>query len=77
MTREQLTAILTATRTDALHTATGAYLDWSGATDDRGRLVLEIGAEATDPDDTTITLRLERAEVEALVHRLAATLLAS
>lgn len=71
MTREQLTAILTATRdTEALHLDDGSYLDWS--TRAGADLVLEAG----DSGGQAIQLALSRADAEALVHRLAATLLA-
>jgi hypothetical protein len=76
MTKAELIAILAATRNDSLYTETGAYLEWSD-TDERGRTVMEIGADAADSDDTTITLKLTRAEVETLVQRLTATLLAT
>ncbi len=71
MTREQLTAILTATHdTDGLYLSDGSYADWSARTDS-GR-VFEIG----DVDGNAVQLDLSRADMEALVHRLAATLLA-
>jgi len=70
MTREQLTAILTATRTDALHLDDGAYLDWSTRTTDGVEL------EVADADGQAVTLTLDRPALADLVHRLAATLLA-
>lgn len=70
MTRDLLTAILTTTRRDALHLDDGSYLDWSAT--DGNATVLEVG----DTDGNAVQLTLSRADMEALVHRLAATLLA-
>lgn len=70
MTREQLTAILTATRTDALTLDDGSYLDWSSRDSDR------IGLEVGDAHGQAVQLDLSHADLAALVHRLAATLLA-
>lgn len=71
MTREQLTAILTATRdTDALYLDDNQYLDWSAR--DGHHIVFEAG----DIDQNAVQVVLTRAELETLVHRLAATLLA-
>lgn len=71
MTREQLTAILTTTRDeDSLYRSDDTYIDWSSHTSD-GR-VFEVG----DADGNTVQLDLSRTEIEMLVHRLAATLLA-
>lgn len=70
MTREQLTAILTATRDQqGLYRSDESYLDWSSRTGD-GR-VFEVG----DAHGNAVQLDLSRAELEHLVHRLAATLL--
>lgn len=71
MTREQLTAILTATRdTDALYLDDNQYLDWSSR--EHGNIVFEAG----DVDGRVAQVVLTRAEMEVLVHRLAASLLA-
>lgn len=72
MTRETLTAILTTTRdTDGLYLSDGSYIDWSAPTADGGR-TLDVG----QPDGQAVLLDLSWADLEALVHRLAATLLA-
>lgn len=70
MTREQLTAILTATRSDALQLDDGSYLDWS--TTDGHSIALEVG----DADGQAVTLTLDRHALTELVNRFAATLLA-
>lgn len=70
MTRDQLTAILTTTRTDALQLADGSYLDWSVQAGD-GRQ-LEVGV----PGGPALQLDLTADDLRDLVHRLAATLLA-
>ena len=72
MTREQLTAILTATRDEqGLYLDDRQYLDWSAR--EHGRIVFEVG----DVDENAVQVVITRAEMETLVHRLAATLLAS
>lgn len=72
MTREQLTAILTATHdTHGLYLDDKQYLDWSAR--EHGRIVFEVG----DVDENAVQVVITRAELETLVHRLAATLLAS
>lgn len=73
MTREQLTAILTATRTEGFRTERGGVINWD-LTDDG--VELDVIAEATDPDDTEVVLTLTRAEAMELVNGLAAALLA-
>lgn len=65
MDRQQLTAILTATRSDALYLDDGSYLDWSSG-----------GLEVGDAQGRTVQLDMGRVELEQLLHRLAATLLA-
>jgi hypothetical protein len=69
MTRDQLTAILNATRTDALYLDDDSYIDWTGREADT------VIFEAGDSDGNAVQLTLTRTDLETLVHRLAATLL--
>jgi hypothetical protein len=65
MTREQLTAILTETRADAVQLEDGSYLDWSTG-------ALEVG----DTAGNTVELTITRDDMKNLVHAMAASLLA-
>ena len=71
MTREQLTAILTATCTDAVHLDNGAYLDWSTRHDNG------VTLEAGDADGNAVQIPLTADDLKTLIHRLAATALAA
>lgn len=66
MTRAELTAILTATREDALHLDDGSYIDWSDPD------VLEVG----DAEGNAVQVPFTFADLKNLVHKLAATVLA-
>jgi hypothetical protein len=66
MTREQLTAILTETRTEAVHLEDGSYLDWSDPDS------LEVG----DAAGNTVQIPFTFADMKTLVHAMAASLLA-
>jgi len=72
MNREALTAILNATRDEkALYLSDGSYIDWTSQPSD-GTRSFEVG----DTIGQAVIVNLSRADMEALVHRLAATLLA-
>lgn len=64
MTREQLTAILTATRPDAVHLDDGSYLDWSDPD------TLEVG----DADGNAVQIPFTFQDMKNLVHAMAASL---
>lgn len=72
MTTEQLTAIVAATADAAVTLTGGGYLDWSVRTDDDGGRELEVGTA----DGTAVQVDLSAGDLRALLHHLAATLLA-